>query len=138
MAVTGWSDELCLASLSARDLVLSFRHRTLLLFKLLLLEKRSIFFGTAAGLGQTVLTLVSLFPKMIEQGLYFASGDFTQTTDGNDNIFEDDDKSDQISEDDKISYRSTRSNSGTKMVKKSEIFGPIYRPHVYRKIPKIY
>ena len=115
MAITGCSAELCLADLSARDLVLSFRHRTLLLFKLLLLEKRSIFFGTAAGLGQMVLTLVSLFPRMIENGLYFASGDFNFVeTDGNDNVFDEDDKDvvSQLSEDDKISFKSTRSNSG--------------------------
>lgn len=114
MAVTGWSDELCLADLSARDLVLSFRHRTLLLYKLLLLEKRSIFFGGAAGLGQMILTLVSLFPRMIEQGLYYASGDYEdQSTDKNDNIFDDgkdNEKSDSFSDDDRISYRSTRSN----------------------------
>ena len=35
ISVIGWADELCLADLSARELLLSFRHRTLLLFKVL-------------------------------------------------------------------------------------------------------
>ena len=35
---------------------------------------RLIFFGSEAGLGSIVLTLVSLFPRLLEQGLYFASG----------------------------------------------------------------
>ena len=118
MAVNGWSEELCLTDLSARELVLSFRHRTLLLFKLLLLEKRSIFFGGAAGLGQVILTLASLFPKMIEQGLYYAAGDLVddeKEIDDNDNVFDKDDNEKKIfSEDDqdRISYKSIRSNSG--------------------------
>ena len=114
MAVVGWTEEMCLADLSARELVLSFRHRTLLLFKLLLLEKRSIFFGSAAGLGKMVLTLVSLFPRMIEQGLYYAGGEI-KDTDNNDNIFDEKESEtnhDAFEEDDKISFRSTRSNSG--------------------------
>ena len=34
------NEEIYLTGLSARDLVISFRHRTLILFKLILLEKR--------------------------------------------------------------------------------------------------
>jgi len=58
----------------------------LLLFKLLLLEKRNIFFGDADGIGNTILSLVSLFPNMIEEGLYYACVDRPVTaTDKNDN-----------------------------------------------------
>ncbi|KAL3268787.1 hypothetical protein HHI36_007884 [Cryptolaemus montrouzieri] len=56
--------------LSARDFVLQWKHKALLLFKLLLLEKRTIFFKSPVHpLCSGILTLVSLFPHMIEEGL---------------------------------------------------------------------
>ena len=101
--------------LSARDFVLRFRHSFLLLVKLVLLEKKVLFFGPPSKTvslsarficdmaynvnvvvsllisnliypiylsssfqnvyalsGETILTLLSLFPKMIEDGLYFS------------------------------------------------------------------
>ena len=42
------NEEIYLTGLSPRDLILSFRHRTLILFKLLLIEKRySVILATA-------------------------------------------------------------------------------------------
>ncbi|KAJ8686810.1 hypothetical protein QAD02_022604 [Eretmocerus hayati] len=60
--------------LSARDFILQFRHKALLLFKLLLLEKRVIFFQSPVQpLCSAILTLLSLFPGMIENGLQEAA-----------------------------------------------------------------
>lgn len=59
------------AGLSARELVLQFRHKTLLLFKLLLLERRVVFYRSPVQpLCATILSLLSLHPGMIEKGLY--------------------------------------------------------------------
>ncbi|XP_076266193.1 late secretory pathway protein AVL9 homolog isoform X1 [Rhynchophorus ferrugineus] len=56
--------------LSARDFILQWKHKAVLLFKLLLLEKRVIFFKSPVlPLCSTILTLVSLFPDMIQSGL---------------------------------------------------------------------
>ncbi|KAH1017839.1 late secretory pathway protein AVL9 homolog [Dendroctonus ponderosae] len=56
--------------LSTRDLVLQWKHKAVLLFKLLLLEKRVIFYKSPVlPLCSTILTFVSLFPEMIEKGL---------------------------------------------------------------------
>lgn len=56
--------------LSARDFILQWKHKAVLLFKLLLLEKRVIFFKSPVlPLCSTILTLVSLFPELIENGL---------------------------------------------------------------------
>jgi len=56
--------------LSARDFVLTMRHKALLLFKLLLLEKKVIFFQSPVlPLCSTILSLLSLHPGMIENGL---------------------------------------------------------------------
>lgn len=56
--------------LSARDLILQWRHKALLLFKLLLLERRVIFYRSPVQpLCSTILTLLSLHPLMIEKGL---------------------------------------------------------------------
>ncbi|KAL1495065.1 hypothetical protein ABEB36_010542 [Hypothenemus hampei] len=56
--------------LSTRDLILHWKHKAVLLFKLLLLEKRVIFYKSPVlPLCTTILTLVSLFPEMIEKGL---------------------------------------------------------------------
>ncbi|KAF5307941.1 hypothetical protein FQR65_LT06508 [Abscondita terminalis] len=56
--------------LSARDFILQWRHKALLLFKLLLLEKRVIFYRSPVQpLCSAILTLLSLHPLMIEKGL---------------------------------------------------------------------
>lgn len=56
--------------LSARDFILQWRHKALLLFKLLLLEKRVIFYRSPVQpLCSSILTLLSLHPLMIEKGL---------------------------------------------------------------------
>lgn len=57
--------------LSARDLVLSLKHKALLLYKLLLLEKKVLFFQSPVQpLCSAILTLISFHPGMIENGLY--------------------------------------------------------------------
>ncbi|KAK0174702.1 hypothetical protein PV327_010440 [Microctonus hyperodae] len=56
--------------LSARDFILQFRHKALLLFKLLLLEKKVVFYQSPVQpLCAAILTLLSLHPGMIETGL---------------------------------------------------------------------
>lgn len=56
--------------LSPRDFVLQWRHKAVLLFKLLLLEKRVIFYKSPVHpLCSAILTLLSLHPGMIESGL---------------------------------------------------------------------
>uniref|UniRef100_A0A6M2DGJ9 Putative late secretory pathway protein avl9 n=1 Tax=Xenopsylla cheopis TaxID=163159 RepID=A0A6M2DGJ9_XENCH len=57
--------------LSVRDLVLRWRHKILVLFKLILLEKKVIIFGSPVRpLCLTLLTLLSLHPNVIEKGLF--------------------------------------------------------------------
>lgn len=56
--------------LSAREFILKFRHKALLLFKLLLLERKCVFYcSPVKPLCSTILTLLSLHPSMIETGL---------------------------------------------------------------------
>lgn len=56
--------------LSVRDLILQFRHKTLILFKLLLLERRLVFYRSPVQpLCGAILSLLSLHPGMIERGL---------------------------------------------------------------------
>lgn len=56
--------------LSARDFILQFRHKALLLFKLLLLERKVVFYQSPVQpLCAAILTLLSLHPGMIENGL---------------------------------------------------------------------
>ncbi|XP_018564564.1 late secretory pathway protein AVL9 homolog isoform X2 [Anoplophora glabripennis] len=56
--------------LSARDFILQWKHKAVLLFKLLLLEKRVVFYKSPVHpLCSTILSLISLFPEMIEVGL---------------------------------------------------------------------
>lgn len=56
--------------LSPRDLVFTFRHQILVLFKLLLLEKKILFRGASVGqMCSALLTLVSLVPLSVEYGL---------------------------------------------------------------------
>lgn len=56
--------------LSARNFILQWRHKAVLLYKLLLLERRLIFFKSPVQpLCTSILTLLSLHPGMIETGL---------------------------------------------------------------------
>ncbi|XP_059474861.1 late secretory pathway protein AVL9 homolog [Neocloeon triangulifer] len=56
--------------LSLREFILQFKHKAVLLFKLLLLEKRVIFFKSPVQqLCATILSVLSLHPGMIEKGL---------------------------------------------------------------------
>ncbi|KAM7121652.1 late secretory pathway protein AVL9 homolog isoform 1-T1 [Molossus nigricans] len=56
--------------LSPRDLVLHFRHKVLILFKLILLEKKVLFYvSPVSKLVGALMTVLSLFPGMIEHGL---------------------------------------------------------------------
>ncbi|XP_027625264.1 late secretory pathway protein AVL9 homolog isoform X2 [Tupaia chinensis] len=56
--------------LSPRDLVLHFRHKILILFKLILLEKKVLFYISPVNkLVGALMTVLSLFPGMIEHGL---------------------------------------------------------------------
>lgn len=58
------------SGLSAREFILHWRHKALLLFKLLLLERRVIFYRSPVqSLCSNILTLLSLYPFMIERGL---------------------------------------------------------------------
>nr|XP_032807148.1 late secretory pathway protein AVL9 homolog [Petromyzon marinus] len=55
--------------LSVRELLLHFGHKALMLFKLILLEKRVLFFiAPVHTLVGTIMALLSLFPGMIERG----------------------------------------------------------------------
>lgn len=56
--------------LSARNLVLNFQHKIVMLFKLILLERRVLFFTSPVHrLVGAIMALLSLFPRMIEIGL---------------------------------------------------------------------
>ncbi|XP_015210341.2 late secretory pathway protein AVL9 homolog isoform X2 [Lepisosteus oculatus] len=56
--------------LSPRDLILQFRHKVLILFKLILLEKKVLFYvSPVKRLVGALMTVLSLFPGMIEHGL---------------------------------------------------------------------
>ncbi|XP_060103606.1 late secretory pathway protein AVL9 homolog isoform X2 [Heteronotia binoei] len=56
--------------LSPRDLVLHFKHKVLILFKLILLEKKVLFYISPVNrLVGALLTVLSLFPGMIDHGL---------------------------------------------------------------------
>ncbi|KAK5978255.1 hypothetical protein GCK32_006903 [Trichostrongylus colubriformis] len=60
--------------ISVQDLFDRFRHRALILFKLLLLERKVIFnISPAHLLGTTMLALASLYPKMLEEGLLYCT-----------------------------------------------------------------
>lgn len=56
--------------LSARDLILQFKHKIVLLIKLILLEKKIVFLkAPVKSLCTCILSLLSLFPGMLEHGL---------------------------------------------------------------------
>ncbi|GMR40220.1 hypothetical protein PMAYCL1PPCAC_10415, partial [Pristionchus mayeri] len=60
--------------ISIRALVKTFRHRVVLLFKLILLEKKVIFhMFPVALLGDSLVGLLSLFPGLLEEGLEYAT-----------------------------------------------------------------
>lgn len=63
--------EICLLTgLSVQKLVENWRHKALLLFKLLLLRRKVLIYGAPAGpLSTALLTLVSLLPLCLEDGL---------------------------------------------------------------------
>ncbi|XP_053495466.1 late secretory pathway protein AVL9 homolog [Ictalurus furcatus] len=73
--------------LSARDLILHFKHKVLVLFKLILLEKKVLFYVSPVNrLVGTLMTVLSLFPGMIERGLpdsshYHPKSSQSETTD---------------------------------------------------------
>ncbi|OWR45205.1 late secretory pathway protein AVL9 homolog isoform X2 [Danaus plexippus] len=59
-----------LEGLSVQKLVENWRHKALLLFKLLLLRQKVLIYGSPAGsLSTALLTLVSLLPQCLEYGL---------------------------------------------------------------------
>ena len=56
--------------LSARDFIMHFKQRALVLFKLLLLERKVLFFKSPVeALSSHILTLLSLYPGLLEAGL---------------------------------------------------------------------
>ncbi|XP_062297677.1 late secretory pathway protein AVL9 homolog [Scomber scombrus] len=60
--------------LSPRDLILHFRHKVLILFKLILLEKKVLFYVSPVNrLVGALMTVLSLFPGLIEHGLVDSS-----------------------------------------------------------------
>uniref|UniRef100_A0A3B5A093 AVL9 cell migration associated n=1 Tax=Stegastes partitus TaxID=144197 RepID=A0A3B5A093_9TELE len=60
--------------LSPRDLILHFRHKVLILFKLILLEKKVLFYVSPVNrLVGALMTVLSLFPGMIDHGLVDSS-----------------------------------------------------------------
>ncbi|XP_071497067.1 late secretory pathway protein AVL9 homolog [Diadema antillarum] len=64
------TDSQVFLGLSLRELVLTFKHKVLVLFKLMLLERRILFYTSPVHkLCNALLAIVSLFPGMIERGL---------------------------------------------------------------------
>ncbi|KAL0893991.1 hypothetical protein ABMA27_014063 [Loxostege sticticalis] len=60
--------------LSVQRLVESWRHKALLLFKLLLLRRKVLIYGAPAGaLSEALLTLLSLLPRCLDHGLTHAA-----------------------------------------------------------------
>ncbi|GMS88287.1 hypothetical protein PENTCL1PPCAC_10462, partial [Pristionchus entomophagus] len=60
--------------ISIRALIKTFRHRVVLLFKLILLEKKVLFhMFPVARLGDSLVALLSLFPGLVEEGLAYAT-----------------------------------------------------------------
>lgn len=62
------------SGLSVQRLVENWRHKALLLFKLMLLRRKVLIYGAPAGpLSSALLTLVSLLPHCLETGLLHAA-----------------------------------------------------------------
>ena len=58
-----YTDCPCFAGISSRDLVLTFKHKVVVLFKLILLERRVLFFGSPVKpICSNILAVLSLFP----------------------------------------------------------------------------
>lgn len=56
--------------LSPRQLVLVFQHKILVLFKLILLERKVLFYTSPVSkLVSSIMSLLSLFPNLVEKGL---------------------------------------------------------------------
>ncbi|CAI4232354.1 unnamed protein product [Auanema sp. JU1783] len=73
--------------ISLQDLFSKFRHRVILLFKLMLLEKKVLFNITPVqDLGDTIIGLLSLFPKLLEEGLLHSC--FMENTNTQENVIE--------------------------------------------------
>ncbi|CAH1789148.1 unnamed protein product [Owenia fusiformis] len=71
MSVTGAKDDAqWFVGLSSREAVIQFKHKILVLFKLMMLERRVLFFGSPVKkLCNTLLSVLALHPGMIECGL---------------------------------------------------------------------
>ncbi|XGW15638.1 hypothetical protein V3C99_001243 [Haemonchus contortus] len=83
--------------ISVQDLFIRFRHRALILFKLLLLERKVVFnISPAQLLGTTMLALISLYPKMLEEGLRYCTSPCThpETTETTSQAAEEDENED--------------------------------------------
>ncbi|KAL9966000.1 hypothetical protein ACROYT_G024005 [Oculina patagonica] len=82
-------DSLLFVGLPVVELVRKFQHRILVLFKLLLLEKKVIFHGFPVGnMCTQLLSLVSLFPKMIQCGLAYAAPREKEVSQNDNDIFQ--------------------------------------------------
>ncbi|CAG9538055.1 unnamed protein product [Cercopithifilaria johnstoni] len=67
-------EEAAIMDISVQSLVTTFRHRVLMLFKLLLLEKKVVFYiSPVFQLSQLMVALISLFPRLVEKGLFHAA-----------------------------------------------------------------
>nr|CAB3224799.1 late secretory pathway protein AVL9 homolog [Phallusia mammillata] len=65
--------------LSARTLVLRFQHQIVMLFKLLLLERRMLFYTSPVKhLVGGIMALLSLFPSMIDKGLKYSTTPYSK------------------------------------------------------------
>ena len=62
------------AGLPLRELLQRFQHKTIILFKLLLLQKRVLFFHSPVRpLSTSILALLALIPGLVESGLHSAT-----------------------------------------------------------------
>ncbi|KAL4001695.1 Transport protein Avl9 family protein [Acanthocheilonema viteae] len=67
-------EQAAIMDISVQSLVTTFRHRVLVLFKLLLLEKKVVFYiSPVFQLSQLMVALISLFPRLVEKGLFYAA-----------------------------------------------------------------
>ncbi|MCP9258851.1 Late secretory pathway protein AVL9 [Dirofilaria immitis] len=69
-----FDEQAAVMDISVQSLVTTFRHRVLVLFKLLLLEKKVVFYiSPVFHLSQLMVALISLFPQLVEKGLFHAA-----------------------------------------------------------------
>ena len=60
----------CYSGLPLRDMLERFGHKVVILFKLLLLQKRVLFFHSPVRpLSTSILALLALFPGLVESGM---------------------------------------------------------------------